>query len=96
MATRASVVAREKEPRLRPFLVGGRVATSDLPHGVEKRSRLLEEVLGVAFDATRAIVHATAVRLHVVEEPTEFTRNLAGLNQLLAEKCLHTTVRLGG
>jgi hypothetical protein len=28
---------------------------------------LLEELLGIAFDATRAIVHAAAERLHVVE-----------------------------
>lgn len=64
----------------------------NLLHRVEKRSRLLDEILDLAFDTTGAVVHATTVRLHIVEEPTEFTRNVTGLNQLLPEKCLNTTV----
>jgi len=56
---------------------------------------LFEEVLRVAFDATGAVVHAAAIRPHIVEEPTELTRNVAGLYQFLAETCLYSTVRLG-
>jgi hypothetical protein len=42
---------REKSPRLWPLLLGGRVATADPSRRIEKCSRILEEVLGVAFDA---------------------------------------------